>query len=361
MITTIVKSEEKRNTFDEEYVRDKTPKPPSLLYYRGFSFVSFLLHPKRLINYLKFRASKFNSKVNYTPIVMDIEPTRRCNYKCLMCYIHPQEREDMTFEEFKLVIDDQPGLMEVKIQGVGEPLLNKDFFKMAAYCKKKMLWVRTTTNGSLLHLNDNYKKLIDANFHDINISIDGASKETYETIRKGGGYDRIKQNCCLLNSYNKGNKTTVRAWVVLQKKNKHEFFDFPEFFASLGFKNMCISFAMHNYGREKANSEATQFDFTKEDFDRYFDICNRVRIKSTFWFHQKADKDNFCKIPFQRIYLTSESRILPCCTIANAEVVNFGTYDEFQEIWYNKYVKFREALKSGDVPAYCKNCYIGGK
>jgi len=108
---------------------------------------------------------------------------------------------------------------------------------MIEYARKKLIWVRTTTNGSLLHLNDNYKKLVDTGVHDINISIDGATKDVYEAIRVGGKYEQIVENCRLINTYNnKGRKTIIRAWVVLQKKNKHQLLDFPAFFSGLGFK-----------------------------------------------------------------------------------------------------------------------------
>ena len=69
---------------------------------------------------------------------------------------------NMTFHDFKKSIDMQKGLIEVKLQGLGEPLLNPDFFKMVDYAVENHIWVRTATNASLLHLNDNYKKMIDS-------------------------------------------------------------------------------------------------------------------------------------------------------------------------------------------------------
>lgn len=341
-----------------------TPKP-NQLYYKAYYAAGLLLHPRRAINLLKYKAAKFSPSVDYLPMVMDIEPTQRCNYRCSMCITGSMnaKRPDMTFEAFRRILDEQYGLMEVKIQGVGEPLLNKDFFRMIDYAKKKLLWVRTTTNGSLLHVGDNYRKLVDSRVHDVNISIDGCTSEVYEAIRIGGDLERIMANCRLINAYNnKARKTTVRAWAVLQKGNLHQFFDFPRFFADLGFKEMALSFAMHNYGREGTNAEAADFSYTEEDIRRIAGLAREAGIKMFFWFHPGFPGNAFCQIPFGRIYVTTDGHIIPCCYIANQEVVDFGEYGDFKKIWFEDYTGFRERVKGKNPPpAFCRQCHGGDR
>ena len=55
-----------------------------------------------------------------------------------------------------------------------------DYFKMIKYAKDKKIWIRTVTNSSLLHLKDNYKKLIDTKIDEVQISFDGATKNVFE-------------------------------------------------------------------------------------------------------------------------------------------------------------------------------------
>ena len=92
----------------------------------------------------------------------------------------------------------------------------------------------------------------------------GPTKNTFEAIRQGGIWELFLENAKLLNDYNSqfGRGTKIRAWVVIQDGNKHEFNEFPKVFSDLGFKEMCYSFAMHNYGRDEDNTEGTSFDFT---------------------------------------------------------------------------------------------------
>ena len=167
-----------------------------------------------------------------------------------------------------------------------------------------------------------------------------------------------------MNAYNKSknNKTTIRAWVVIQKENEHQFYDFPYLFKELGFEEMTYSFAMHNYGRDGDNDETLDFGISEKQFNKLSEICNKIGIKLTFFYHPRLRiKDNkFCQIPFNKIYVTTDGYMLPCCYVANQEVVNFGKYDNFDKIWFKQYIPFRKSLKKAkNVPSYCKQCYHG--
>jgi pyrroloquinoline quinone biosynthesis protein E len=65
-----------------------------------------------------------------------------------------QRAGDMAFGDYKALLDRQIGLIEIKLQGMGEPLLGPCYFDMIRYARGKHLWVRSTTNGSLLHLKE---------------------------------------------------------------------------------------------------------------------------------------------------------------------------------------------------------------
>ena len=74
---------------------------------------------------------------------------------------------------------------------------------MIQYARNQVIWVRTTTNASRLNHKEIYKKIIDSDTNEIQISIDGASKEVYEKIRVGGIFSKVKQNCYLINKNRK--------------------------------------------------------------------------------------------------------------------------------------------------------------
>ena len=121
----------------------------------------FAKFPERKLNYDKYKASRRGELLDYLPIKLDIENVSRCNYRCTMCEVSnwpgQKRAEDMSFEDYKNLIDSQYGLIEIKLQGLGEPLMGECYFEMIDYTRSKHIWVRSTTNGSLLRLRDNYK------------------------------------------------------------------------------------------------------------------------------------------------------------------------------------------------------------
>ena len=86
---------------------------------------------KKFVNLVKFLiASKFKTdSINYLPISMDIEPTTGCNFRCTMCQVSLPDfaAKNMDLETFKKVIDDNPQLLKIKLQGKGKPWFKRKF------------------------------------------------------------------------------------------------------------------------------------------------------------------------------------------------------------------------------------------
>ena len=206
--------------------RTALPTPqPDLSAYRWNRFLALATSPRRLVNYARFKLAERGPEIDYLPIKLDIENVSRCNFACTMCQVSDwpkrQRARDMSFDDFKALIDSQYGLVEIKIQGMGEPTLQgDDFFRMIRYARSKGIWVRTTTNASLLHVHDNYRKLIDSDVNDVQISLDGADKPTYEAIRRGGKFEMVTRNCQRINAYcAELGVVRTQMWIVLQQAN----------------------------------------------------------------------------------------------------------------------------------------------
>ena len=126
------------------------------------------------------------------PQSAQIEVTTKCNFNCIYCPRQSLNKErlnrDMTFEHFKRIIDQIP-LRSVKLQGLGEPFLNKNIGQMAQYAKSRGIHVTTISNGSILPDINTLKF-----FDEIRISFDSANKLTFESLRRGAHFDSILNN-----------------------------------------------------------------------------------------------------------------------------------------------------------------------
>ena len=98
------------------------------------------------------------------PFTLIVEPTSRCNFRCVQCFQAVKEdnyftrnRLDMPLARFRRVIRQLlawkgPKLKVLKLSLYGEPLLNPDFCEMLRLARKADIAERieTTTNASLL-------------------------------------------------------------------------------------------------------------------------------------------------------------------------------------------------------------------
>jgi len=329
--------------------------------------------PRRQANYDKYQKATRTADLDYLPIRMDVENVSRCNFRCTMCQISDlgptyQRGRDMGVEEFKAFVDEQYGLIEIKLQGIGEPLLGRDdFFEMIRYARSKHIWVRTTNNGSLLHFNNNYKKLIDSGVNEVQISVDGATKTTFESIRHGSKFELVAENCKLLNNYcEKQGVLKTRMWTVLQDKNLAEFYDLVRLSAKLGFKRSSYTISLTDWGQAKwraANDKAAVGErFTSEMAYKGIAIGKELGVEVSFWDitekFDTASPDTLCQWPFQRGFISSDMRSVPCCMIGNPDVVELGDANNFIEVWNGEsYREFRKAHLEGRIPKVCRACY----
>ena len=120
----------------------------------------FAAYPERKANWDKYLAATRGEQVDYQPIRMDYEVVSRCNFRCVMCMVRDwpggKRAEDLPLADFKRSLDELHGLVEIKLQGLGEPLLHPDICEMVAEAARRHIWTRLTVNGSLLHVNQNY-------------------------------------------------------------------------------------------------------------------------------------------------------------------------------------------------------------
>jgi len=362
-----------KEKIDKENISDnKRLKKPSvdkftydLIHYKGF-----LKYPHRLKNYIISKEEIYVPVRHFFPTIMDLEPNSRCNFRCIMCQVsewkNGKRADDMSYEDFKKFIDENNYFTEIKLHGMGEPLLHKDYMKMVKYLSSQYIWTRTSINGSLLHIKENYKRLIDAEIGEVQCSFDGASKEVYEAIRKNSNFEQVVKNFTLLNQYaNKKKRLYTRMWALIQKSNRHQIFDFVELARKMEFRRISFSVSLNDWGKEEWNRKNREKDaakFTKEEHLKLLELAKKYDIDITLWEQSSSYSissiNKLCPWVFNRPYITSDLKVVPCCMIADPEVVNFGDSRKFKDVWNNKkYQEFRQLHLDGKIPQCCRGCY----
>lgn len=129
------------------------------------------------------------------PIAGNFEITSRCNFNCKMCYIHDNAAQGELSAAEWIEIGRQAagaGMVFLLITG-GEPLIRKDFPEIYLGLKKLGLLISINTNASLLtdELFEMFRKEPPLR---MNISLYGASNETYRRFCGSASYDTVVRN-----------------------------------------------------------------------------------------------------------------------------------------------------------------------
>ena len=318
-------------------------------------------------NYQRFKTRRLTADPDYLPVKLDIENVSRCNFACTMCAVSkwPKGKRagDMSLACFKRLIDEQEGLVEIKLNGIGEPLMQgDDFFEMISYARQRRIWVRMTTNASLLHLRGNYRKLVDSGVNEIDISIDGADAPTFEGIRIQGDFDRVSRNCKLLNDYCASlGVVRTKMWTLVQRGNYKNLAAHVSLAKSLGFRNLVFSLQLHGWGDTDLEAR-NKAEMVEMDEKYLLSLAGRGAINGVrvaFWdVSAKFDQEHLCPWPFERAVVTSDSRTVPCCMIGDPDKFELGKGLSFMRAWKSdEYKDFRASHLAGQIPEVCRGCY----
>ena len=310
------------------------------------------------------------------PRYIEIEVTTICDKKCIFCeHTHwrtgSQEMRHMTFDEFKHICNQLPNVRWVNLTGEGSAFLNKDYFKMLRHLREKY----DTSIYLVDHLNDLTKNEIDELIEIVDglyLSIDGATKETYEKIKVGCSFDNVVSNLKYIIERKrqlKRYKPDLNIRYVIIKDNLHEVPEFIDLINSIA-TTKDIDVGMINF------TGLLYFDVIKEWYVDKFpeEIVNKIRkrIKGSipFRFEHCIDELN---PPAHRCYAWLEPYIMmggyvmPCCSVMMSNKRDFlrkyafGNIFEqsFKEIWNSeRYKAFRKTLAdpNAPVPILCAGC-----
>jgi radical SAM protein with 4Fe4S-binding SPASM domain len=270
------------------------------------------------------------------PLILTIESTAKCNLSCPMClrqriYFPPR---NMDFDVFRKIIDEAKDCLEFAIPyGVGEPLLNPKIFEMIAYCKRQDVPVGISTNATVLS-EKMARRLIESGLDFITFAFEGASREIYETYRKGADFDRVRNNILSFLRVKKSLKSKIFCTIqmVALKENRKEVGALTRMWKLEGINEVRIKKdEVHNEGSAIPGDHVTR--------------PPRRHPCYQLW-----------RGP---MYIHYDGTVFPCCYIFPDEPVGNIRRSTLTEIWNSeKIVRLREAHIRGNLTPYkaCQNC-----
>jgi mycofactocin radical SAM maturase len=125
------------------------------------------------------------------PICLTWEWTYACNLSCTHCLSSSGRRDpaELTTAEMRAVIDELRSMQVFYVNvGGGEPTVRPDFWELLDYAVASQVGVKFSTNGLRLDAG-RARRLAATDYVDVQVSLDGASREVNDAVRGRGSYD----------------------------------------------------------------------------------------------------------------------------------------------------------------------------
>jgi MoaA/NifB/PqqE/SkfB family radical SAM enzyme len=208
------------------------------------------------------------------PLFIAWQLNSACNIACLHCceeagHSMPDELNSDELKDFCKQIADL-GVPYVAISG-GEPLLHPDFFEISEFFRNEGISLKVETNGLLID-RDMAKRFAELGFRSVQVSVDGATPESFVKLRKRGDWHRTIEACNYL--VEEGVNTEVV--FVPTKYNIHETADVIEMTYKMGIYGFYTG-KMMRIGRAAQNWDI--LCPSDEEYNEFFDVLKDKQAK----------------------------------------------------------------------------------
>ncbi len=288
---------------------------------------------------------------------LHIEPTNRCNLDCVMCTRRELKRFGcMSLEKLKHIVDQVPGLEAVKLQGMGEPMLNPEIVPMMRYLRANSIRAYTAMNGTVLPAEgvDELLRVVNR----IEYSIDTLDPDEYRRIRGDGEIEIVLENLKLIcRAREKNPDVMISINCVVIGESGERFEKLFLLAREMGIDRINFNIPQ-NWSTSGGNSSLLQYDIDALEA-ALGEMSVRHGVNAAL--HRPVEGCSECKWSRIGCYVTWDGYVTPCCQRPDPDEINFGNVFRtgFRRIYTSpRYTDFRETLKRGNAPPECQNCSV---
>lgn len=301
--------------------------------------------------------------VDALPVKITLQTTDACNLDCPHCQIprarkKPRMREDVLDRVVEQLF---PTLVELHPTNVGEPLTWPLFERLCQQMADYGVLLDLTTNGTLL--SDQRIAWLVPIARDIKVSFDGATRDTFERLRRGARFDAVCSNVRRLVAALRGSprRPTVSLQMTLMRSNVRELPALVRLGAELGVhrvkayhlfsftEEMDAESLMHELSvwppiLEQAETGAQRLGIALECAEPAGEPDATALISTT------------CHLPWHEAWIDIDGAVLPCHS-HGGDVAGNLLDAPFSAIWNGPlYRRIRRGYARGRLDWHCDGC-----
>jgi len=354
----------------------------------GLTYKERLSHAKSINALLATMECQSGAAHLYSqPQMIDLPVAGKCNLRCTMCGLSHGDPSypNWTLAEVQRFEPLFKTARSVNPTGAGEPLSNKDLFSMLELFTGYELAVGFFTNATLLN-QEKAERIIRLGIQQLNISIDGATKQTFEAIRHGAKFETVINNARAFVQKRKDlgrSHPTLQIGMVLMQENMHELTAMIRLAADIGADGVYTMFVsplvpdkMCELDPVRTNQNLRQARKVAAELKIHFnapadlsEIPSTTTLKKVEAFEVPvaaapscSPKGHYCSYPWNQLVIWNDGNASPCCRIRDqVDGLPFGSVhtSEPTELWNSPgMVRLRERLTAGSPPPDCIKCPI---
>ena len=298
---------------------------------------------------------------------IQIEVSSACNLRCPQCFnrmpSHVTGLLDIGLWNARI----KPFLKQfasVHLVGIGEPLTNPHFFTYVADALNAGAQIHTTSNLQLARPVI-AERFVTSGIASLSFSCDGATKETYKSIRVRGSLERLERALTDINEAKArlNSKTpTLTLNFGASKRNIAELPAVVELAARHGVNTLI---AYHNVAYLEEMKEESMFH-DKATSDKYFSLASASCKKAGISFLSPSLFENpikysagpiYCGYPFSHLYIYSDGRVGPCCMDFPDRIILGSLKDSsLPEIWNGPSIRNLRRQMCAQPSETCQFC-----
>ncbi len=258
--------------------------------------------------------------------LLQAESAIACNLQCVMCPWTEIRQKAANQGRMSQEVWDaiRPYLKDVKsvdFTGGGEPLLQPNLAEWMADAKNAGCETGILTNGLLLN-KDTAEKLLSAGWDWLCVSMDGATKDQYESIRKGSDFDKVCENLKRIGELRRGDKPKTMINFVLMHLNFHEVEEIVRLAHRLGvdqvnFKQCDVIRGEHGKGFGLFRSEESkELRDMQKKLEKAISLAGKLGIATTSFPFTPREKPVCEQDPRDSMFIRFDGTAAPCINLA---------------------------------------------
>ncbi|MDD5120095.1 MAG: radical SAM protein [Candidatus Omnitrophica bacterium] len=293
---------------------------------------------------------------NLIPYSATLELNTTCNQRCLHCYNNGHGEAGLSAKLVYSALDQLSdlGTIILLLSG-GEPLMRKDFFKLAAYARQRHFALRIFTNATLID-EESAKKISQLYPMTVETSLYGISSRVHERItQRKGSFMRTIKAIRFLKKY----QVPVFVKVVLMRENAVEIKRLEDFVVNIlgvGFRGVSPIITPKTSGNFLPMKHVVSRNMLKEYLNSLRYTASGLKAKPMVdkSSNKAINKGRLCGSGRTTIYINAKGRLSPCL---EAETTSWNIKkDRIRDFWQNSSELAALRSLSPEALVQCKAC-----